>query len=191
MKYEQEVVGGWVIRNVTLPMALCSPINHPILLLFLRSGSSFMEWLKLDSSNLFMQADLIKYSSLTVFHQQVHTKPCMRNSPQMGVVKVTWPIFGRPFVKRFALCYRSVVCLPVCLSVLSCPVCLSVTLVYCGQTVWRIKMKLDMQVGLVTGHIVFDGYPAALQQLDCIACTMHQCAVFWVSYFARLCRSSR
>jgi len=29
-------------------------------------------------------------------------------------------IFGRPFVKRFALCYRSVVC-PVCLSV--CPVC--------------------------------------------------------------------
>jgi len=29
-------------------------------------------------------------------------------------------IFERPFVKRFALCYRSVVC-PVCLSV--CPVC--------------------------------------------------------------------
>ena len=29
-------------------------------------------------------------------------------------------IFGRPFVKRFALCYRSVVCLS-CLSV--CPVC--------------------------------------------------------------------
>jgi len=32
-------------------------------------------------------------------------------------------IFGRPFVKRFALCYQTVVCLsyPVCLSV--CPVC--------------------------------------------------------------------
>jgi len=29
-----------------------------------------------------------------------------------------WPIFGRPFAKRFALCYRSVVCLS-CL-VLSC-----------------------------------------------------------------------
>jgi len=29
-------------------------------------------------------------------------------------------IFGRPFVKRFALCYRTVVCLSVCLS---CPVC--------------------------------------------------------------------
>ena len=30
-------------------------------------------------------------------------------------------VFRRPFVKRFALCYRSVVCLSVCLSV--CPVC--------------------------------------------------------------------
>jgi len=49
----------------------------------------------------------------------------------------TYP-FGRPFVKRFALCYRSVVL----------SVCLSVTLVYCGQTVGRIKTKLGMQVGL-------------------------------------------
>jgi len=60
---------------------------------------------------------------------------------------VYWQIislFGRPFVKRFALCCRSVVCL-------SCPVlsCLSVTLVYCGQTVGRIKTKLGMQIGLV------------------------------------------
>jgi len=38
-------------------------------------------------------------------------------------------IFGRPFVKRFALCYRTVV-LSVCLSVLS------VTLMYCGQNGW-------------------------------------------------------
>jgi len=61
-------------------------------------------------------------------------------------------IFGRPFVKRFALCYRSVVC----------PVCLSVTLVYCGQTVGRIKMKLGMQVGLGPGHIALGGDPAPL-----------------------------
>ena len=54
-------------------------------------------------------------------------------------------IFGRLFVKRFALCYRYVVC----------PVCLSVTLMYCGQTVGRIKMKLGLQVGLGPGHIVF------------------------------------
>jgi len=35
-------------------------------------------------------------------------------------------VFGRPFVKRFALCYRAVVC-PVLY------VCLSMTFVYCGQ----------------------------------------------------------
>jgi len=58
-------------------------------------------------------------------------------------------IIGRPFVKRFALCYRSVVCL-------SCPV-LSVTFVHCGQMVGRIKMKLGMKVGLGPGHIVLGG----------------------------------
>jgi len=36
-------------------------------------------------------------------------------------------VFGRPFVKRLALCYRTVGCL-------ACPV-LCVTLVYCDQTV--------------------------------------------------------
>ena len=38
-----------------------------------------------------------------------------------------------------------------CLSVLS------VALVYCGQTVGRIKMELGKQVGLGPGHIVLDG----------------------------------
>ena len=42
-------------------------------------------------------------------------------------------LFGRPFVKRFAM--LSVRC-PIC------PVCLSVTFVHYGQTVGRIKMKL-------------------------------------------------
>jgi len=64
-------------------------------------------------------------------------------------------VFGRPFVKRFALCYQTVVC-PLCLSVLSA------TLVYCGQTVEWIKMKLGMRVGLGHGHIVLDGNPAPL-----------------------------
>jgi len=36
-------------------------------------------------------------------------------------------------------------------------VCLSVTLVYCGQTVGWIKMKLGIEVGLGPGHIVLDG----------------------------------
>ena len=64
---------------------------------------------------------------------------------------------GRPFVKRFALCYQTVVCL----SVLSC---LSATFVHCGQMVGRIKMNLGMQVGLGPGHIVLDGDPAPLPQ---------------------------
>jgi len=53
-------------------------------------------------------------------------------------------IFGRLFVKRFALCYRTAVmsvCLSVCLSIY-----LSVTFVHCGQAVGWIKMKLGMQV---------------------------------------------
>jgi len=62
-------------------------------------------------------------------------------------------VFGRPFVKRFGVCYRSVVCLSVLF------VCLSVTLVYCGQKVGRIKMKLGMQVSLGPGHIVLDEDP--------------------------------
>ena len=62
-------------------------------------------------------------------------------------------LFGRPFLKRFALCYQTVVCL-------SCMSCLSVTFVHCGQTVGRIKMKLGLQVGLGPGHIVLDGDPA-------------------------------
>ena len=79
-------------------------------------------------------------------------------------------VFERPFVKRFAVCYRTLV--------LSCSV-LSVTLVYwctvakfvsdiaifvlkrdvklqltnyCGQTFGRIKMKFGMHVGVGRGH---------------------------------------
>jgi len=48
-------------------------------------------------------------------------------------------IFERPFVKRFALCCGSVV-----LSVLFC---LSVTFEHCGQTIGRIKMKLNWHSG--------------------------------------------
>jgi len=59
-------------------------------------------------------------------------------SPKGGIAPNFRSIFGRQFVKRFSLCYHTVVCLSVS--------CLSVTLVYCGQTVGRIKMKLVMQV---------------------------------------------
>ena len=63
----------------------------------------------------------------------------------------------RPFVKRFALCYRTVGC-AVCMSVLS------VRLVYCGRTVGWIRMPLGAEIGLGPGHIVLDGNPAPLPQ---------------------------
>jgi len=47
-----------------------------------------------------------------------------------------------------------------CLSVMS------VTLVYCGQTVGWIKMKLGTEVGLDHGHITLDGDPATLLKRD-------------------------
>ena len=37
-----------------------------------------------------------------------------------------------------------------------CPDCLSMTLVYCGQTVGRIEIKLCIQVGLGADRIVSD-----------------------------------
>jgi len=61
-------------------------------------------------------------------------------------------VVWRPFLKWFALCYQTVVCL-------SCPF-LSVTFVHCSQTVGQIKMKLSVQVGLGPDHIVLDGDPA-------------------------------
>jgi len=63
-------------------------------------------------------------------------------------------VFGRPFVKRFTLCHRTVVCLSV----------LSVTLVHCGQIVGWIKMKLGVEVGLSPGHVALDGDPAPSSQ---------------------------
>ena len=66
-------------------------------------------------------------------------------------------IFGRPFAKRFTICYRTIVCLSVS------SVCL-VMLVYCGHTVGWIKMILGMEVGLSPGDVVLDGNLAAPPQ---------------------------
>jgi len=49
---------------------------------------------------------------------------------------------------------------------MSCLSVLSVTLVYCGQTVEWIKMKLGMVVGLVPDHTVLDGDPAPPKKMD-------------------------
>jgi len=51
--------------------------------------------------------------------------------------------------------------LSVCLSV-----CLSVTLMYCGQTVGWIKMKLGREVGLGPGYIELDADPASPPKRD-------------------------
>ena len=65
---------------------------------------------------------------------------------------------GRPFVKRFVLCY-------------SCLFCLSVTLVYCDQAVGWTKVKHGMEVGLNPGHIVLDGNPAPPKEKGTAAST--------------------
>jgi len=63
-----------------------------------------------------------------------------------------------------------------CLSVLSvCLSVLSVTLVYRGQTVGWIKMKLGMEPGLSPGHIVSDGNPAPLHQRGTPQFSAHVC----------------
>ena len=64
-------------------------------------------------------------------------------------------VFGRPFVKRFALCYRTAV-----LSCLSCPVRPVCLCVHSGQTDGRMKMKLGILVGLGPGHTESDGHLA-------------------------------
>ena len=77
-------------------------------------------------------------------------------STYLGINKLTFfrmftiLVFGRPFVKRFVLCYPTVVCLSLCLSV---------RLVYCGQTVGWINTKLGTEVGLGPGHTESDGDP--------------------------------
>jgi len=63
-------------------------------------------------------------------------------------------------------------CLSVCQSVLSV---MSVTLVYCGQTVERIKMKLGTQVGLGPVHIVLGGEPAPPPQCEGAQYLAHIC----------------
>jgi len=68
--------------------------------------------------------------------------------------------FWWPFINGSPYALRPLSVLS-CLSVLSV-LCLSVTLVYCGQTVGWIKMKLGMRVRLGPGHIVLDGDPAPL-----------------------------
>ena len=70
---------------------------------------------------------------------------CQSNTPTQQTTDIL--SFWATVCKTVALCRGTIVCLS----------CLSVTLVYCGQTVGWIKMKLGTVVGLGPGHIVLDG----------------------------------
>jgi len=94
------------------------------------------------------------YISPSVVRKLTFVKWLFDNYPMFAFANRFWATVCR--VRRM-LSDRSLSCLSVCLSVMSYPVCLSATLVYCGQTVGRIKMKLGMQVGLGPGHIALDG----------------------------------
>jgi len=101
--------------------------------------------------------------------QSVHGFRCYDNSAARISNRYVHDSIANPKCQRvhallvLALCvvYRATVCKTVrlMLSDRCKSVCLSVTLVYCGQTVGRIKMELGMQVGLGPGHIVLDGDP--------------------------------
>ena len=74
---------------------------------------------------------------------------------KMSAVKHSGLIFGPLYI--FSL-FLVTICNTV-LPILSdrCLSCLAATLLYCGQMVGWIKMKLGVQVGLSQGHIVLDG----------------------------------
>jgi len=117
-------------------------------------------------------------------------------------------IFGKPFIKRFALCYRLLCCLSIlsCLSVCDVRVLwpngrqasVSATLldgdpapprrghspqfsahVRCGQTSGWITMPLGMEEGLGPGDIVLDRDPAPSPQKGGTATPQSSAHVLW------------
>jgi len=109
-----------------------------------------------------MAPEVIKQSTFTKGSDVWRLVKLSHANMVIRIVKVYWmmfclvsflKLFGRPFVKRFALCYHTISCLSV----------LSVTLVYCGQTVGWIKMKLvDCVLAVYT-----DVYMARTRPFNC------------------------
>jgi len=98
-------------------------------------------------------SDILAYGLIVQLQRSLHTN-----------ARIDIPMIMAALCNR-ASHYWATVCKTVrhmlsgrCLSVLS------VTLVYCGQTVGWIKMKLGMQVGLVPGHTAIGGDTAPLPQ---------------------------
>jgi len=84
-------------------------------------------------------------------------------SYDVHIVKIGPPVFGRPFVKRFALCFRLS-----CLSCLSCSVCLSLLSVCDVGVLWPngwMNQEETWHAGRPRpGYIVLDGDPAPLPE---------------------------
>ena len=64
-----------------------------------------------------------------------------------------------------------------------------ITLITCYEIFMLLYDSLSLVINAFShrdcwGHGSEERKSIALQQLDCVARTMHQCAVFWVSYFA-------
>jgi len=79
-------------------------------------------------------------------------------------------IFGRPFLKRFGLCYRTVA--------LSLPLPQFSALICCGQMAGWIKMPLGMDVGLSPGDFALDGDPAPHPQKGTEPPSFGQCLLW-------------
>ena len=83
--------------------------------------------------------------------------------PLESIIQTTYPSI-QPFLGDLCQNVSPYAMRPLNMSWLSVLSVLSVTLVYCGQTVGWIKMKLCMSVGLGHGHIVLYGIQLPLPQ---------------------------
>jgi len=97
-------------------------------------GDNVTEFVKRNMKFLFTH-ELARQFNLSGQRNKHAFKPLELFNVMYGRYSLQFVHFGRPFVKRFAQNYRTVV-------LSACFVCLSVTLLYCGQTVGWIKMPL-------------------------------------------------
>ena len=84
-------------------------------------------WMSPTTSSPFVHSSLSPSTTLLLFHSRLKNLPLSQIFSTIDSTDfITGPfllnisVFGRPFVKRFALCYRSVVCLTVLSVCLSC-----------------------------------------------------------------------
>ena len=106
-----------------------------------------------EKSQIFIAILLIVFGLQLIVNPVLYTKhkyiSCFRSTRTYYEI-----VFGRPFVKRFALCCRTVVS-PVC------PISLSVCdVVVLWPNGWMDQDAIGREVCVGPGHIVLDGDPA-------------------------------